>query len=339
MPVRILKSFSRSCLWFAYAAASLWAILALQFDMPNVLGPVLAAVFVLVVIAAVLRICPKWKALAIWTACLALVIGWWLTLAPSNNANWQPDVARLPWSELNGDHVTIHNVRNCDYRTELHYTPRWEDRSIDISQIQGVDLFIVHWGSPWIAHAILSFELPADQYVAISVEARKRVGQDYSALRGFFRQYTLIYVVGEERDLVRLRTNFRKGEDVRLYRTRTTARDSQQLFLAYMHWINSLRNRPEWYNALTTNCTSGIVKYLREEKIGGLPGFDWRTLLNGRGDEMLYQIGDLVTDGLSFSELQKRALINPTAVQADDSPDFSKLIRVGRPGFTPASTP
>ena len=164
----------------------------------------------------------------------ALVLAWWLTLKPSNDRAWQPDVAQTAWAEIDGDHVTIHNVRNCDYRTEGDYTPRWETRSFDLSQIRGMDIFLTYWGSPWIAHPIVSFQFGDNDYIAMSIETRKEVGEVYSAIRGFFRYYELIYTVSDERDVVRLRTNYRKGEETYLFHTLATPEHARATFLNYL---------------------------------------------------------------------------------------------------------
>ena len=121
-----------------------------------------------------------------------------------------------------GSEVTIHNLRDCDYRAEFDYTCQWLTRTVDLDQIEGLDLFMNYWGSPLIAHTILSFHVRGETPIAFSIETRRQVGQMYSALLGFFRQFTLISVVGDERDLVRVRTNYRHGEDLYLYRTSAT---------------------------------------------------------------------------------------------------------------------
>jgi hypothetical protein len=167
----------------------------------------------------------------------------------------------------------------------------------------------------------------------MSIEQRKTIGQTYSTLRGFFRQYELIYLVSDERDVVRLRTNFRKGEDVRLYHTLTQPDDARRLFLQYLQWIEDLRRHPQWYNALTDNCTSSVTSYLARNHVGGLSHWDWRLLLNGLGDQMLYDYGDLATGGLSFKALSGQALINDEAKSLGDDPNFSRDIRRGHPGF------
>ncbi len=327
-------------LWIVCALGTLWATLALYFDVRRpALAISVALIFVLFVLTLLFITRAGRKCFAIWLLSIAAVATWWSMLSPNNSRNWQADVARLPWAEIAGDEATIHNVRNCDYVTEANYTPHWETKTVDFRQIRGVDLFLTHWGSPWIAHAILSFQIANGEYLAVSIEARKTVGQDYSAIRGFFRQYNLIYLVAEERDVVRVRTTFRKDEDVRLYHTMTTPADSRRLFLAYLGWMNEVRNKPKWYNALTSNCTSGITNYLAKAKVGGLSAWNWRTLLNGRGDEMLYDLGDLTRANLSFPDLKKQALINAAARQADNAPDFSQRIRAGHPGFSQTGNP
>ncbi len=166
--------------------------------------------------------------------------------------------------------------------------------------------------------------------LCFSIETRKEVGESYSAIGGLYRQYELIYVVAEERDVIRVRTNFRKGEDVYLYRTTLTPGQAQSRFLEYVATLNTLRENPRWYNAITTNCTTSIRTQRAATK---RPPWDWRMLLNGKGDEMLYERKGIATADLPFAELKKQGLINLAAQAADASPDFSALIRKDRPGF------
>jgi hypothetical protein len=256
-----------------------------------------------------------------------VVAAWWLTLKPSNDRAWQPDVAQTAWAEINGDEVTVHNVRNCDYRTETDFTPRWETRVVRFSQITGMDVAINYWGSPWIAHPIVSFQFSDARPLCFSIETRKTIGQSYSALRGLYRQYTLIYVVADERDCIRLRTNYRR-EDVYLYHTLASPPQARQRFREYITSINALHENPRWYNAVTSNCTTSI-RAQRAVKLRA--PWDWRILFNGKADEMLYQDHAIATGGLSFAELKHRSLINERARAADQDPDFSKIIREGLP--------
>jgi uncharacterized protein DUF4105 len=248
-------------------------------------------------------------------------------LKPRNDRPWQPDVARTAWAEINGDEVTIHNVRNCDYRTATDFTPKWETRTVRLSQITGMDVAINYWGSPWIAHPIVSFQFSEGLPLCFSIETRKTIGQQYSTLEGFYRQYTLIYVVADERDVVRLRTNYRR-EEVYLYHTLASPAQTRERFHEYINTVNALHETPRWYNAVTSNCTTSV----RTQRAVQLRApWDWRILLNGKMDEMLYQDHAIATGGLSFTQLKQRSLINERARAADQNPDFSRVIREGLP--------
>jgi Domain of unknown function (DUF4105) len=308
---------------------TVWASAALYFDLvPGTSFKTLAAAgYAIAVIATLLAFHGRGKGIAISVIAFAVILAWWLSLKPSNERAWQPDVAQTAWAEIDGDRVTIHNVRNCDYRTEMDYTPHWETRSYDLSQIRGIDIYFVFWGSPWIAHTIVSFQFGDNDHVAMSIETRKEVGESYSALRGFFRYYELIYTVSDERDVVRLRTNYRKGEQTYIYHTLASPQRARAVFLKYIEKINRIRNRPEWYNALTNNCTTNIAALAGEGR------WDWRILLNGRAEQMLYENGDIATGNLPFDRLKEQAHINPAARAAGDAPDFSRRIREGRVGF------
>jgi hypothetical protein len=265
------------------------------------------------------------RGLALAAAIFVGVLLWYLSLQPKQNADWQPDVAELPRAELDGDLLTIHNVRNFDYRSETDFTPRWETRTYDLSKLDGLDMFFSHWSGPAIAHTIMSWSFSDGQHLAISIETRKVEGQQYSAVAGFFRQYPIYYVVADERDVVRVRTNHR-GENVWLYRLKPPLPGAARaLLLDYVASINALAERPAWYNALTDNCTTSIQRHARHLNPGGSP-FDWRLLANGRLPELLYERGRLDTS-LPFEELTRRSHIDARAKAADQDPGFSARIR------------
>jgi hypothetical protein len=324
---RIVRCLTIIIAWFLLFVAVAWAFGALWFDAPAP-NRILAIVFLIVCLAILGLVRPlarKFLALAIL---FGAVLTWWLTLKPTNDANWQPDVAQLAWAEINGDEVISHNVRNCEYRTETDYTPHWETRTVRLSQITGIDLAINYWGSPWIAHPIVSFQFADAPPICFSIETRKKVGHTYSAIGGLYRQFALIYIVADERDVIRVRTNYRKGEDVYLYHTTVSAERARERFLEYIHSLNLMRDEPRWYNAVTTNCTTSIRdQHPAAERIP----WDWRILLNGKGDELMFERHTIVTAGLPFSELKARSLVNARAKAADGSADFSQLIRVGLP--------
>lgn len=312
---------------------TLWAADALYFDLPSAsLRKPVAAIY-LAGMSFGLLFYRNHRFLAIAVVGFIVVLAWWLSLKPSSTANWQADVAETPWAEIDGDRVTIHNVRNCDYRAQFDYDCKWETRVFNLSKLNGVDVSLTYWGSPWIAHPIVSFDFGDEGHLPISIETRKVVGQGYSAILGFFRQYTLIYIVSDERDLIRLRTNYRHAEEVYLFRTVATPEQARGLFLLYLDRINRLRQAPEWFNALTNNCTTNIAVAAAASQ-GTWPRWDWRLLLNGHSDKMMYERGYFVTEGLSFPDLKERAHINAAARLANKDPEFSTRIREGRPGFS-----
>jgi hypothetical protein len=325
--MRIIKYIAWAFAWLAAFVCATWAAFALFFDFPTARAPA-TILFVIVLVAAVIFLRGKLLKLTIIFAAFAVVALWWLTLKPSNDRPWQPDVPETAWAEINGDDVTVHNVRNCKYRTEIDFTPQWEARTVRFSQITGMDLAIMYWGSPWMAHPIVSFRFADALPLCFSIETRKTIGQEYSALRGLYRQYALIYIVADERDSIRVRSKYRHGEDVYLYRTLASPAQARARFLEYVAAINSLRDHPRWYNAITTKCTTNIRT---QRPTNQRAPWDWRMLVNGKADEMLYERHVIATGGLPFSELKQRSLINERASAADKDPDFSRLIREGLP--------
>jgi hypothetical protein len=268
----------------------------------------------------------RWRAAgAYWVAFFAL-LAWFFSLAPSNDRDWQADVATLPYATVAGDIVTMHNIRNFDYRSETDYTPAYYDKSFDVSKLTGVDIIAVYWMGPAVAHIFVSFEFAGSDHLAVSIETRKEKGEEYSTLKGFFRQYELYYVVADERDVIRLRTNYRKDppEDVYVYRAQGPLENGRRLFLDYVRKINSLKEKAEFYNTLTTNCTTNIWMHTLVN-VGHLP-FSWKILASGYVPQYMYEAGRL-DNSVPFAELQKRALVNPRAHGADKAQDFSRRIR------------
>ncbi len=309
-----------------------WSMLAIYYsNLPRAARPVVAALFGLGAVLALVLIRPVQRAGLAIAGGFVLVLVYWESIPPLNTREWQADVRVLPWATLEGDQVTVHNIRNCDYRTETDYDVRHYDRTFDLDRLRTADLFIVYWGSPFICHTMLSFGFDGDQYVCISIETRKEVGEDYSAIKGFFRQFELTYVVADERDVVRLRTNFRRGEEVYLYRLKAKPELVRDVFLDYLKSINSLKERPEWYNALTSNCTSNIRGHTRPYAQNSR--WSWKLVVNGFLDEYIYNKG-VLDNSLPFTELKALSHINSRAREADKDPEFSVRIREGLPGFT-----
>ncbi len=199
----------------------------------------------------------------------------------------------LPYATFEGDQVTLHNIRNFTYWTELDYTANYYTKTFDLNQLDEVDMIAVYWMGDAIAHIMLSFGFAGKDFVTISIETRKEEGESYDTIRGFFRQYELMYVVGDERDLIRLRTNFRENppEDAYLYRTGVPPANARRLFLDYLRQINELKDHPAFYNTGTTNCTTNIYRHTLVNP--GEHPFSWKILLSGYAPEYVYELGGL----------------------------------------------
>ena len=263
------------------------------------------------------------------------VVCWWLSISPSHDRPWRPDVAVMPRATIDGDRVRITGVRNFEYRSLTDFTARWEEREVQLSHLTSVDFFVSyffvsHWSGGLVGHTFLSFIFDNAPPLSISIETRPEVGESFNPVASLFKQFELIYVVGDERDLVRVRTNFRK-ETVFLYRLNASPDNARRLLMVYLKRINELADRPEFYHLLSNSCTINIIRYLNAA--GRRGRFDIRHLLNGLIDSYLYYSGRIDTT-LPFDELRRRSQINEAAQAADDAPDFSERIRASLPTIT-----
>jgi hypothetical protein len=289
----------------------------------------LALAFTVGTVLAFLLLPRRRRTLVGFAVLFALLVVAWRQIPASNDRDWQPEVAVAPWATIDGDRVTIHGVRNFDYRTETDFVPRWEDRTYDLRTLDSVDLVAVYWGSPAIAHIMLSFGFAGRDHLAVSIETRKERGESYSTLAGFFRQYELVYIVADERDVIGVRTTYREPqEDVYVYRVRGPLANARRVFLDYVKSMNELRARPQHYNTLTTNCTTGVLLHSRVNPES--PPFSWKILLSGYVPEYLYGLGRL-DRSRPFPELQRISRVNERANAAGRDPAFSQRIREGLP--------
>jgi len=329
--MRILGWLWLVLLWTGWLA---WSLAALWFDGPGGHSVPLVAGLLAVCLLLVVMLRPLLGFL-VSGLLLGLVLAWWLSLAPRNDRDWAPEVAALPSARIDGDRVTIENVRNFDYRTETDFTPRWETRSYDLSRLSGLDIFISYWGPRVIAHTIMSWEFEDGQHLAISIETRRERGETYNALAGFFRQFELYYVVADERDVVGLRTNHR-GEQVFLYRLWTPRDRARAILVDYLESIDELVEAPAWYNALIHNCTTTIALHAENalRKVTHPSFWNWRLLANGHLDELFYEHGAIDTQ-LPFAEMRAASDVTARARAGDLGRGFSERIRVGLPPRPP----
>jgi hypothetical protein len=255
------------------------------------------------------------------------VVGWWLSISPSHDREWRPEVAVMPRAFVDGDRVRLTGVRNFDYRTRNDFTVRYEEREVSLSRLIALDFYVSYFTEGPVGHTFVSFIFDNAPPLAISIETRPEVGEGFAPVASLFKQFELIYVVGEERDVVGVRTNHRR-EPVYLYRLNASADDARRLLLVYLTRINELADRPEFYHLLTNSCTINIIRYANAA--GRRGRFDIRHLLNGLIDSYLYHSGRIDTT-LPFDELRRRSLINEAAQAADGAADFSQRIRASLP--------
>ena len=266
-------------------------------------------------------------------AIFAVLVILFLRIPASNDRDWQPDVSVTPHATVNGDLVTIHGVRNFDYRSESDFTPRWEDRTYDLRKLDSVDIIAVYWAGKAVAHIMVSFGFQDQDYLAVSIETRKEKGESYSTLAGFFRQYELYYVVADERDVIRVRTTYRQPqEDVYIYRVRARQRNIRRSFLDYIQAMNDMCVHPRFYNTLTTNCTTSILMHTRMNPES--PPMSWKVLLSGYVPDYLYELGRIDT-AKPFADLEKLSRVNERAHAADKDASFSQRLRQGLPKPAP----
>lgn len=328
------RSFSlvlRILVTLALLLATLWSGTALWSRLPFAdLGRgAVAALFVagmLVVLVQMWR--GRWVmatgiAAALWLA----LLGWWATILPSGNRDWQPDVARVATAQIDGDVLTVQNVRNFAWRSDTDFDERWETRQYHLSQLQGADLFLSYWAGESIAHAIVSFNFADSDPLAFSIEIRKEKGEAYSATAGFFKTYELAIIAADERDVVKVRSTVR-GEDVRIFRLDMQRATALGLLNEYVALTNTVYAQPRWYNTLTANCTTMIFGMAR--RLDPRTRLDWRILLPGQLPSYLRD-REFVSRDVPLAELIAAARIGPRAAAPPPDPDFSARIREGVP--------
>lgn len=334
---RIAKFVGRAVLVLLLLCCTGWAVGALHLGPPHATGAAIAIGLVgLVAIGTSLRPRLHGGPLVVFALAWLTVLGFWQTVRPSNDRNWQPSVGRTAHATIDGDLVTLYNIRNFDYRSETDFTVRYYDKTYDLRELDEADLIAVYWMGDAIAHIMVSFGFSGKDYLTVSIETRMEQGESYDTLAGFFRNYEIAYIVGDERDLIRLRTNYRKDppEEAYLFRTNAPPENVRRLFLSYLAEINTLHEQPDFYNTLTTNCTTNVLRHTRVNP--GDHRYSWKILLSGYAPLYTYERGGLGNDR-PFEEIKRAAHINPKAQAADTAADFSQRIRAGMPKPPPRS--
>ena len=323
----MLKYLTHAILNFCLFIFGLWSAVAIYFiSLPNVqLALIASGVFTIAIPLTFFFLANRHVALSIILLLYVGVIIGWNNMRPSNDRTWMPSVAKSPYATHKGSTIDIYNIRNFDYQIEHDFIENYYDKTFNLDKLESLSFILSYWdGGTAVAHTILSFGFKNGDYLAVSAETRLEKGEPQEFIPGFFNQYEMIYVLADERDIIRLRTNFRK-EEVFLYPTRLNKEEVRQVFDVIIARVNKLYYQAEFYNTLTQNCFTSLRSDFR---VIAPPKkrFDWRILANGYADQMLHENGTIDTD-LSFPEAKKHFHINQY-VSDDNSPDdFSLRIR------------
>lgn len=321
------KSFLFLLLW-------VWATMAIYYsNLPWAWGrTTLAVTFALGTLIAFLVFPNRTRTIRYFLFAFLLVAVWWSLIPASNDRDWAPEVAVLPRATFDGDRVTVHNIRNFDYQTENDFIVRYYDKVFDLTKVKSVDFIVSHWdGHKAIAHTMLSFGFDGGDQLVLSVEIRREKGEQYETLKGFFKQYEIIYVLGDERDIIRLRTNYR-GEEVYLYPSVHPPEKARALLVDVLKWVNKLAERPDWYHTLGRNCTTSLVDRINEVSDNKI-AFQEKVLLNGYSDELAYERGGIAND-MPFEETKQAHFISDIAKKYNDDPLFSQKVRSHLPEYS-----
>jgi len=323
---RWLRLFLQALIVLAFLG---WLALAVRFQLTGSLR-VVVLVGIGVALLALTRLWWAGRSRAVWGGTLALMAVaavWWSSIRPAETADWQVPVQYGVTAEVDGNDVTLHNVRNFDWTSQDAFTPKWETRRYKLDQLTGVDLFSSVWGNPNIAHIMIGFGFADGQHVVFSVETRMRQGQVYAPLAGFFRSYNLVLVAADERDIIRLRTDLRVDppEVVSLFAVPAVGvQERRQAFVDFLNLGNRLEHQAEFYNTLTTNCTT--VPWQLARSVGASIPLSWKVLASGRFPEYLHELGLLAPD-MPLDQILAKARLSALGPAGADGVAFSRRIR------------
>jgi len=304
----------------AWSAAALYYC---SFPSDPALRSAVAIIYLLALILFIILSPKHVRAFFLGLLGFVVVAIWFNTIQPKAGAQFPPELT-LPYAEIKGDVVTLHNVRNSAYRTKEDFDVHYETRTYNLKDVRTLDVLVNYWGMEAIAHTFLSYGFSDGSYLAVSVEIRPAIGQVYDMVQGFFKQYQIIYIWADERDLVRLRTNYKK-ENVYLYRSTFSPDKVRKMFLSMLQETNSIHDKPQFYNTLTHSCTNTLGNHVIATQIAKVSPWE-RRFRTGDIDQRLYQ-GGLLDRSLPFAELRRQANIDSRAQAADNSPQFSEKIR------------
>lgn len=328
-----LLTFLLLCVLFLLTAyATLWGTLALWYKLPgsHTVVAIVAGCFAAFGIATLIAFFKpvRWRWFTVFVVALIAVNIWWNTLVPPAEGDWVPEVAQQVTGNIEGDILTLHNVRAFNWRTLDDFDENWVTRTYDLSQMTSVDLFMSYWAGPEMAHFMFSFGFANGDYLTWSIEVRREKGGSFSPVADFFKAHTIAVIAAEERDVVGLRSNI-KGERVQIFRGKAEPQDGR-LIRAYVEAANEIAEKPHWFNSVFTNCSRSVVLLARH--VGIKIPMDYRIFVNGYFPNYLYDQGHLNTD-VSIEELYLLGNITERALAEGLTENYSAAIREGVPTY------
>ena len=260
-------------------------------------------------------------------AALVVTGGVWIgSQSPRGDRTWIPEQAVLAEATIDRGVARVHNLRDFSYTARTEFTVRYADRTYDLNKLTSVWYVLTPFNDDWRgpAHSFVSFGFADSQFVSISVEARREPGETYDAFTGLFRRFELMYVIGDERDLIGQRAAF-SDDRVYLYPIKASPERMRFMFVSMLERANKLRTNPEFYNTFTNNCTSNVVAHVNRIEPNAVPS-GYKTLMPGYTDEVAMKLG-LIDTKLDIERARERFQINARARKYITDPQFSFRIR------------
>lgn len=254
--------------------------------------------------------------------CLLIILAAaYLLIQPTNDRDWKTEQMVTATADRFGNLVTVTNVRNFTHINTTSAIPAYYNRTYDLNMLDEIYFIVEPFGeNEGLAHTFISFGFMGT-YLAVSVEARYEKGETYSPTKGLLKQYELIYIVADEQDAIKLRTNYR-NHSVYLYPINTTHQKMKEMFLSVMDRVNSLDKKPEFYNTISNTCTTNLVAHVNEITPGKIP-FSLKYYMPGYSDELVYDLGLINTDQ-PYENIRETFLISH---KSGNNKDFSAAIR------------
>jgi len=329
--IRILGRVGYRCVQLFVLLVCLWTAGAIRYfpGLPSWLGRLLACGYLLGVPCLLYRSDKPWETVRIplAIALLAMLVQPWIVA--SNDRPWAADQAVLPRAEIQGDRVTIKNVRNMAYTDPEHFVVQYGTRTFDLDQVDSIWFGVQEFSSfQGLAHTFVTFGFrngDALKYVSVSVEIRKEEGEVFSPVSALYRQFELMYVVGEERDLLGQRAIARE-DVVYLYPMRASQEQMKQMFLDVVDRMNGLADHPEFYHTFTSNCTNNLVYHLNRLTPGIVRPSSLGIVFPGYSDRVAFNLG-LIDTEQGFQETKQRYRVDQLAREIGAVDDFSSRLR------------